>query len=76
MMSDPEEADAFHKRLRRGDAVNIRALARKAGLHPATLYRAIHRGEIEATQIGKRITIPAHVARKLLRLPEVAEEAA
>ncbi|MGA0595153.1 hypothetical protein [Enterovirga sp. CN4-39] len=64
--------DAIQKALREGGSVNVRPLAKAAGVCPATLYRAISRGEIEAIQIGKRITIPAHIARKLLKLPEVA----
>ncbi|HMO31046.1 helix-turn-helix domain-containing protein [Enterovirga sp.] len=67
---------AIEKIIAEGGGVNVRPLAKAAGVSAATLYRAINRGEIEATQIGKRITIPAHVARKLLRLPEPAGESA
>ena len=48
----------------------IAHVAAEAGVSAPTLYRAIERGEIEAIKIGSRVTIPAHVARKLLRLPE------
>lgn len=53
-----------------GKTVDVRPLAAEAGVSAPTLYRAIERGEIEAIKIGSRVTIPAHVARKLLRLPE------
>lgn len=58
--------------LEAGKGVNVVAVARAANVSPATLYRAIARGEIEVTQIGKRRTIPPHVARRLLHLPEPA----
>ena len=58
------------KALDEGTSLNVRPLAKAAGVAAATLYRAISRGEIEAIQIGKRVTVPAHVARKLLKLPE------
>jgi len=32
----------------------IRELAEAAGLNPATLYRAIARGELEAVRVGPR----------------------
>ena len=58
------------KRISEGKPVNVRPLAAEAGVSPVTIYRAIEREEIEAIKIGSRVTIPAHVARKLLRLPE------
>ena len=60
------------QKIAQGQPVDIRPLAAAAGVSAPTLYRAIARQEIEATQIGKRLTVPAHVARKLLRLPEPA----
>jgi excisionase family DNA binding protein len=58
------------ERIWAGKTVDVRPLAAEAGVSAPTLYRAIERGEIEAIKIGSRITIPAHVARKLLCLPE------
>ncbi|MGA0594933.1 hypothetical protein [Enterovirga sp. CN4-39] len=61
---------AIHEVIEAGGGVDVRPLAKAAGVAPATLYRAINRGEVEAIKIGKRVTVPAHVARKLLKLPE------
>ena len=58
------------EKIQAGKTVDVRPLAAEAGVSAPTLYRAIDRGEIEAIKIGSRLTIPAHVARKLLRLPE------
>lgn len=59
------------QRIAEGRPVDVKALADAAGVSAPTVYRAIARGEVEATQVGKRLTIPPHVARKILRLPEV-----
>lgn len=58
------------ERIREGKPVNVRPLADEAGVSAPTLYRAIADGQIPVIRIGKRMTIPAHVARKLLQLPE------
>lgn len=58
------------EKIAEGKPVGVRLLADAAGVSAPTLYRAIARQEIEATQIGRRVTIPAHIARKFLRLPE------
>ena len=63
----------IQKALEEGGGVSVRPLAKAAGVSAATLYRAIGRGEIDVTTIGKRVTVPAHVARKLLCLPELAK---
>ena len=60
------------ERIQAGKAVNVPPLAAEAGVSAPTLYRAIERGEIEAIKIGSRVTIPAHVARKLLCLPQTS----
>lgn len=61
---------AIRKAIEEGGGVNVRPLAKAAGVSAATLYRAINRGEIPATQVGKRLTVPPHVARRLLGLPD------
>lgn len=65
-----ETADDGPQKILAGRPVDVPPLAVEAGVGPATLYRAVERGEIEAIKIGSRIKIPAHVARKLLRLPD------
>ena len=61
---------SVQKVIEAGGGVAVRPLAKAAGVSAATLYRAINRDEIEVTKIGKRVTVPAHVARRLLRLPD------
>jgi excisionase family DNA binding protein len=54
--------------LRDGGGVKAPALAKALGLSRVGIYEAVKRGEIPATRIGRRIIIPAHVARRLLGL--------
>ncbi|ANY78467.1 hypothetical protein BB934_09680 [Microvirga ossetica] len=52
--------------LREDRGVKATALAKALGLSRVGIYEAVKRGEIQATRIGRRIVIPAHVARRLL----------
>ncbi len=56
--------------LTEGRAVGVRPLARELGLSAGGLYRAVARGEVQAVRIGRRVVIPAAVARRLLGLEE------
>jgi excisionase family DNA binding protein len=56
------------KALRDGGGVKAPALAKALGLSRVGIYEAVKRGEIPAIRIGRRIIIPAHVARRLLGL--------
>lgn len=60
------------ERITKGLPVNVGPLAEQAGIAPATIYRAISRGEIEVIRIGTRVTIPARVAQRLLQLPSAS----
>jgi len=63
------------QRIKDGKPVNVTALAEEAGVSAPTLYRAIADGQIPVIRIGKRMTVPAHIARKLLQLPETMPDA-
>jgi hypothetical protein len=54
--------------LAEGRAVNVASLAHALGMSKVGLYAAVKRGEVQSTRIGRRVVIPAHVARRLLGL--------
>ncbi len=54
--------------LSEGRAVDVPPLARALGISPVSFYAAVKRKEIPSTRIGRRIVIPAAVARRLLGL--------
>jgi predicted DNA-binding transcriptional regulator AlpA len=58
--------------LAEGRAVNVPPLARALGLSRVGLYAAVKRGEVPSIRIGRRVVIPAAVARRLLGLEEKA----
>ena len=54
--------------LTQGRAVDVSPLAHALGLSKVAVYKAVERGEIPATRVGRRIIITAPVARRLLGL--------
>ena len=54
--------------LAEGRAVKVPLLARALGVSRVGLYEAVKRGEVQSTRIGRRVVIPAAVARRLLGL--------
>lgn len=54
--------------LAEGRAVNIPPLARALGLSRVGLYAAAKRGDFQTTRIGRRVLVPAPVAKQLLGL--------
>lgn len=49
-----------------------REVARAVGLCPATVYEAIHRGELKASRVGRRFLVPRSEVRRLLGLERYA----
>jgi excisionase family DNA binding protein len=65
--------EALRRTLDQGIGVKPTALARALGLSRAGIYKAVERGEIPATRVGRRVIITAPVARRLLGMePEGA----
>ncbi len=59
---------ALQRALNEGCGVKPMALAKALGLSRTGIYKAVERGEIPATRVGRRIIITAPVARRLLGL--------
>jgi hypothetical protein len=66
--------EALRKALAEGRCADVPDVATALSISPNSLYRAIQRGEVTATRVGGRVTIPPAVARRLLGLP--AQDAA
>lgn len=50
----------------RGSNARPRDVARALAVSPAAIYKAIERGEIEVVRIGRSVSIPNAVARRLI----------
>jgi excisionase family DNA binding protein len=61
--------EALRKALAEERGVDVPDLAVALGVSKHLLYRAIKTGEIRASRIGQRVTVPPHIARELLCLP-------
>jgi excisionase family DNA binding protein len=48
------------------EAYSVGEVAHKFGVAPNTVYAAVYRGEIEATQVGRRVLISRAVLERLL----------
>jgi len=51
--------------------LTVKEAAQILGIHYHTLYRAVKRGEIQSTKIGKRILIPKNVIDSMCKPKEV-----
>lgn len=60
--------------VREGRQVDVKPLAKEAGVSGALLYRMIKRGELRAIPIGGRFKVPAQAAAPLLGM-QVGEAA-
>jgi excisionase family DNA binding protein len=47
-------------------ALSVTEVAQALGIHPNSVYRAVWRGEIRATKVGKRLVIPRAELERVL----------
>jgi excisionase family DNA binding protein len=58
----------FQTALAEGRGVTVEALAHALGVSLIGIQRAVKRGEIPVTRVGRRVIVTAPVARRLLGL--------
>ena len=68
--------EALRRALAEDRNVDVPDLAVALNVSKHLVYRGIKSGEIQASRIGQRVTIPPHVARRLLCLPAQPEATA
>lgn len=54
------------ERVKQGKNVRVRPLADAIGVTPSTIYGWINEGKLEALRFEGTVSIPAHVAQRLL----------
>ena len=46
--------------------MNVGAAAKKLGISPGSAWKAVHRGELPAIRIGRRVLVPVRALERLL----------
>ena len=49
--------------------LSVEEAARLLGISPGLAYELVHRGELAAIRLGRRILVPRHVIESLVRRP-------
>jgi excisionase family DNA binding protein len=52
--------------------LSVEEAARLLGISPGLAYQLVHRGDLAAIRLGRRILVPRHAVEALIRQPETA----
>ena len=52
--------------------LSVEEAARLLGISSGLAYQLVHRGELAAIKLGRRIVVPRHAVEALIRQPDTA----
>jgi excisionase family DNA binding protein len=52
--------------------LSVEEAARLLGISPGLAYQLVHRGELAAIKLGRRILVPRHAVEALIGQPDTA----